>query len=218
MTPQPPLEGSQRSQRLSCRSTQMKSLNRSDPGLRQLNGRSATLKQIHGSGNGDERLHPSMTVGQCKRVRNTKASSLTHTLLTQVDRPTRPLQDISVNCLVKKQQGRKHSSNSPASFSEPLPTDPASTAILWQQVRAGSLAGMIPPIPSNARRQVSRTTTRSRGGKPAPPPSTGTTSLSRGDKSVGSNTMTNTSTQGVTVKDPDFREKILTPRGIVITD
>jgi hypothetical protein len=41
---------------------------------------------------------------------------------------------------------------------------------------------------------------------------------SRGGKSVGSNTTTNTFTQSVTIKDPDFRQKVLTPRGIVFTD
>ena len=234
MTPQSPLEGSRRSQRLSCRSTQMRSLNRSDPGSRRLNSRSATLKQMHSSGGGDGRLRPSMTVLQtehCKRVRNAKASNF-----TQVNRPTRPLQDISVNCLVKKQQGRKHSSNSPTSFSEPLPTDPASTAILWQQVRAWSLASMIPRLPSNSRRQVpppsTGRSTRSQSDNLASPSSTRTATRSQGDKSgsfrggksgsarsgKSASSNTNTSTQGVTIKDPNFREKILTPRGIVITD
>jgi hypothetical protein len=137
--------------------------------------------------------------GRCKRVRDVKALNFrtsTHTLPTQVNRPTRPLQDISVNSLIEKQRGRKHSSYSPTSFSEPLPTDPASTEILWRRVRAWSLAGMAPPKVSHGRKLVS-------------PPSTRTSSCSRGGKSVSSAMTTNTFNQSVTVKDAEFREKTL---------
>jgi hypothetical protein len=213
-TPRSPFARSPKGQRCSSHNSRGHPSHRSDRDQEHPNTRSKSTSKVYDNENKDPCLQRKTKVSlqrkvQCTQVNIAKTaisnSTYSYNFHAQVKNLTRPLQELSVNHLNENRRRQAPPTKvaySPTSFSEPPSTDPTSTAILWRQVRIRSLSVMAPPKP---RKLVS-------------PPSTVTTSRSRSGKSVSSDTTRSTPNQNSTTKDTDFREKVLRPRGIVITD